>query len=395
MRSWISKLLLPTAAAGMLGFGLFHSFYSERVFAIPRSEPPLMPSRNPFGQTIAAYGLVEAKTENIAVGTTLPGVIRELMATPDRVGQLVRAGDPLFRVDDRHLQAQQSLYAAKLKVAEAELARLEALPRSEELPASEAKVRAAQANVGLWQDQAARSERLIAARVVTEEQNVERQLKLEVARQELARAQADDQLLRAGAWRQDREVARARVELARAELEQVNTELERSLVRAPVDGVLLRVNVRPGEYVGTSPGQALVLLGDSRQLHVRAEIDENDLPRFQPGAPAQAFIRGGDRQPLRLRFVRVEPFVQPKRWLTSDNTERVDTRVLQVIYAVENPPPHLFVGQTLDVFLELSATGLPAAPPASTSPPAAETPAAERPVTSGQTGTKHPSQTGT
>jgi multidrug resistance efflux pump len=256
-------------------------------------------------------------------------------------------------VDDRHLRAQRELQAASLRVAEAELARLAALPRTEELPPSAAKVKAAAANVRLWQDQAERSERLITARVVSEEQHVERKLKLEVAEQEFQRARAEDDLLQAGAWTRDIDVARAQVELAKAQLAQIETEIERSVVRAPVDGTLLQVNVRPGEYVGASAGQTLVLLGDSRELHVRVEIDENDIPRFQPGLNAKAFVRGDGASEVPLRFVRVEPYVQPKRWLTSDNTERVDTRVLQVIYAVQPCSATLYVGQTLDVYIEL------------------------------------------
>lgn len=353
MKRFISKYLLPIVALGMMGYGLFHSFHSEKVFAIPRTAPPQAPSRSPFSRTIAAYGLVEAKTENIAIGVTLPGVVWEVFATDDKTGTTVQAGDPLFRVDDRHLRAQRELQAASLRVAEAELARLSALPRLEELPPSAAKVKAAEANVRLWQDQAERSERLINARVVSEEQHVERKLKREVAEQELVRAQAEDELLRAGAWAQELDVARAQVELAKAQLAQIETEIERTVVRAPVDGTILQVNVRPGEYVGATAGQALVLLGDSRELHVRAEIDENDIPRFQTGLNAKGFVRGDGAIEVPLKFLRVEPFVQPKRWLTSDNTERVDTRVLQVVYAVQPCDATLYVGQTLDVYIEL------------------------------------------
>ena len=61
--------------------------------------------------------------------------------------------------------------------------------------------------------------------------------------------------------------------------------------------------------------------------------------------------RGDPRQEFALRFVRVEPFVIPKRSLTGDNTERVDTRVLQVIYEVEPGQGRLYVGQQLDVYV--------------------------------------------
>jgi hypothetical protein len=94
-----------------------------------------------------------------------------------------------------------------------------------------------------------------------------------------------------------------------------------------------------------------VVLGDLDQLHVRVDIDENDIHRFRPGVRATAKLRGDPRQEFALRFVRVEPYVIPKKALTGDNTERVDTRVLQVIYAIDTRGMPLYVGQQLDVFL--------------------------------------------
>src|SRR5207248_6315818 len=124
-------------------------------------------------------------------------------------------------------------------------------------------------------------------------------------------------------------------------------------VRAPIDATVLQVNLRPGEFVGTPPNQPLVVLGDIDQLHVRVDIDENDIHRFRPGGRALAALRGDPRQTFPLRFVRVEPFVIPKKALTGDNTERVDTRVLQVVYAIDAADAPLYVGQQLDVFLEV------------------------------------------
>ena len=127
---------------------------------------------------------------------------------------------------------------------------------------------------------------------------------------------------------------------------------DRGDVAAPVAGRVLQVNVRPGEYVGAAAGQALVVLGDSGGLHVRADIDEHDIPRFRQDVDARAFLRGPERREVRLRFVRVEPYVIPKRSLTGDNTERVDTRVLQVIYDVTDQDQPLFVGQQVDIFID-------------------------------------------
>ena len=115
---------------------------------------------------------------------------------------------------------------------------------------------------------------------------------------------------------------------------------------------MLQVNVRVGERVSAASAEALVVLGDVRTVHIRAEIDENDIPRFRKDAPAVAYVRGDAERKYRLRFERVEPMVVAKKALSGENTERQDTRVLQAIYAVEDSDAPLYVGQQLDVFIE-------------------------------------------
>src|SRR5262249_31337976 len=150
----------------------------------------------------------------------------------------------------------------------------------------------------------------------------------------------------------DLEVARAAVIEARAQIEQVTTEIERATVVAPVDGVVLQVNVRAGERVSDRDAKPLVVLGDISTYHVRVDVDERDIARFRRGTPAKAYPRGETAHQMTMRFVRVEPYVVPKKSLTGDNTERVDTRVLQVLYAIEQTDRPVYVGQQLDVFID-------------------------------------------
>ena len=350
MRRRRYQVFLPLLAAGLLGYAIYHVVHASQT--LPAAPPPAEPPRTPFGRAIAGTGIVEAQTENIAVGSALAGVVLEVYVPVEQVGKSVRAGAPLFRVDDRHLRAQLQYQQASQAAAEAQLAKLERQPRREELPPSEARVRAARASAALQEDLADRARRLGPSGAMSQEDVSQRLLSLEVARQQLAQAHADDRLLRAGAWEPDKAIARASVAVARAQVTQTRTEIERALVRAPVDGDVLQVNVRPGEYVGNQPGQALMLLGRAHQLHVRVDIDERDADRFRPGLPARAVSRGPSRREYPLRFVRVEPYIIPKRSLTGDNTERVDTRVLQLIYALNVNGRPVYVGQQLDVFID-------------------------------------------
>jgi multidrug resistance efflux pump len=159
-------------------------------------------------------------------------------------------------------------------------------------------------------------------------------------------------LLKAGAWQHDLAVAQSAVDQARAQVEQTRTELDRLTIRARRDARILQVDIHPGEFVTAFGTQSLIVLGNIRELHVRVDIDENDIPRFREGAAAVAMLKGHSDVRIPLQFVRVEPYVIPKRSLTGENVERVDTRVLQVIYAVQTSEQKLYVGQQLDVFIE-------------------------------------------
>src|SRR5262249_46328829 len=159
--------------------------------------------------SIAASGVVEARTENIAIGAALSGLVLEVHVPSHRAGTPVKAGQPPFRVDDRHLKAQPRSAEAQLASAKARLSKLEQQPPREELPPSLAKVKAATANAARLQDQYERTERLIRTGAVSREDFVARQKEYHAAVHEQAKAQAEYELLKAGAWEPDLEIAKA------------------------------------------------------------------------------------------------------------------------------------------------------------------------------------------
>src|SRR5713101_2240757 len=197
MKGKSGKYVLPILGAGMLLFSIYHVVRAQQTS--PKPLPPIEPPRTPFSRTVAGSGIVEAETENIAIGSALPGVVLEVFVPVDKVGQLVKAGDPLFLVDNRQLKAQLKYYEANLAAADANLAKLEAQPRAEELPPSEANVRVAQAALNLQLDTVERNRRLISNRAVSEEDYRQKELSAEMARRQVAQAQAQYALLRAGA----------------------------------------------------------------------------------------------------------------------------------------------------------------------------------------------------
>jgi VCBS repeat-containing protein len=346
------KFVLPLAAACMLVFAIIHVVRAQQV--PPKPPPPVDPPRSPFGKSVAGAGITEAVNENVNIGASIPGIVEEVYVPVEKVGQTVKEGQPLFLVDSRQLRAQLAFQEANLLSAKRQWEKLKNQPRPEELSVKKSALDVAEATLNLQRDLADRARKLAPTGAMSIEDVSQRLLAVEVAKQQLAQSKADYTLLQRGAWQYDLDIAQAAIDMAQAQVNQTKKDLERLLVTAPKDGVVLQVNVRKGEYVGTPPSQALVVLGDThKKIHVRVDIDEHDIPRFKKGAPAKASLRGAPHEKYPMTFQRVEPYVIPKKSLTGDNTERVDTRVLQVIYELDTTGRPIYVGQQLDVFIEV------------------------------------------
>lgn len=337
---------LPLLAALALGFALFST--QRLAKTAQAAEPVQTPPQAQYAAQVGAVGLVEASTENVAIGVPVPGLVTRVAVA---AGETVRKGDVLFQLDDRDLRAELALRQSNVEVARVRLAKLEAGTRPEEIPPAKARVAAAQAQL----DDAVTQLRLIEAvrdkRAVREEDRERRRRAVDSAQARLEEARTALQLLEAGTWKPDIDVARADLRQAEMQVQRVEADLGRLTVRAPMAGTILQCKVRAGEYAPAGVlAQPLMLMGATEQLHIRADIDEKDAARFRADRPASGAVRGNAQQRYALQFVRVEPYVVPKKSLTGDSTERVDTRVLQVIYALPKDAK-LYLGQQMDIFI--------------------------------------------
>lgn len=264
----------------------------------PILPPPVTPAVRPFSTAIAASGLVEARRENTHIGVPVAGLFT---AVHVQVWDRVTAGAPLLQLDDRDLRALLGTQQANVAVAEANLQRVRTpLARIEELHRSGAV--------------------------------------------------PDDDL---DARRNDVNVAESQLAAARAAVEQTKALIDRMTVRSPIDGTILQVNVRPGEFASLLPLEAPIIMGNIDEVQLRADVDEQIAPRVKPGMKAIGYLKGDTEHPIPMEFVRIEPFVIPKRSLTGASTERVDTRVLQVIYKFQNNPDRpVYVGQQMDLYIQ-------------------------------------------
>ncbi len=316
--------------------------------------PPSQPPAAAFAKQIGAVGLVEASTENIGISLPVSGLVTRVYV---KAGDSVRKGQPLFALDDRDIRAELGLRNTELDLARTKLSRLESAPRAEEIPPAEARVAEAQAQLEDTRTQLQLIESVKDKRAVREEDVQKRRRAVEGAQARVEQNQAALRLLKAGSWKPDIDVARAEVKQAEAQVARIQADINRLTVSAPIAGSILQVKIRTGEYAQSGVlSQSLILMGNVDVLNVRADIDEKDASRVRGGEKALASARGNAEKKYPLTFVRFEPYVVPKRNLTGDSTERVDTRVLQVIYALPKGS-EVYPGQQMDLSIESTKDG--------------------------------------
>ena len=343
----MKRFTVPAIAIASLIFAIIWTFASTPVHK--PTKPPSPPPQSSSENTVGAVGLVEPESENIAISCPVSGLVTAVYAY---AGDRIHAGQKLFSLDDRDLQADLHVKQAALDQARAKLKKLEEQPRSEDIPPAEAKVREAQANLADAEVQMKLIESVQDRRAVREEDVQRRRIAYQAAQARLNEAQSQLALLKAGAWAPDIAVARSEVAQAEAQVKQVTTNIERLTMTAPMDGVILQKKVRVGQFAQCSPtSEPLMMMGGGTHLNIRADVDESDAWRVRPNTAAVAYPRGDTREKIPLEFIRFEPFVVPKKSLTGDSTERVDTRVLQVIYRFKDPGVPFRVGQQMDVFI--------------------------------------------
>jgi multidrug efflux pump subunit AcrA (membrane-fusion protein) len=343
----IRKFILPLLALCGVLFAVYTVIAGQRQ--LPPAPPVAQPANAPYDNKVAGAGIVETASENIAISTPVSGLVTDVKVV---VGSDVKQGDELFRLDTRDLQAELAVRQAALASAQQKLAKLKAMPRAEDLPPAEAKVVEAQASLADARNQLKLWQSVGDTRAVSQDELDRKRFAEQVAEARLDQARTELASLKAGAWKPDLDIAAGDVAAADAQVRATQTEIDRRIVRAPITGRVLQVKVHPGEYAPTGVmAQPLILMGNVDKLVVRVDIDENDAWRIDPTAAAVAFVRGNRDLKTGLQFVRVEPYVVPKRSLTGESTERVDTRVLQVLYSFDRDALPVYVGQQMDVFI--------------------------------------------
>ncbi len=339
-----------------LALGIWVAATDKKDLPSPPPEQP--PAVNPFPNGLAALGFIEASSREVEVAAPDSGLVLAVLAEPN---QRVDEGAPLFSLDARPLLAERLAAEAALAATQAELERLLALPREEDLPPLQARVDEAVA----WANDAKRRLDVAieaqASEAANEEEIAQRRASYLAAQAALAAAEAELARLQAGAWEQELAVARARVTQHQAAIEAVQIRIDRMTVRAPITGTIIKRNIEKGEFVAPGSSRPPFILANLDQLHVRAQVDEEDTPLLREGAEAIAQVRGPIPAQVPLRMLRIEPLAQPKTQITGQSGELIDTRVVEVIFAVDMARipaeiARLFPGQAVDVFIRAAET---------------------------------------
>jgi HlyD family secretion protein len=348
------------------GVGLALAIISAWIFSQqPKAQPPLFhPAANPYAHGIYSNGIIEsdqAHGENINIYPEVAGPITGILVAE---GQQVHQGDALLTIDDSVQRATVEQLQAQADAALATLRELRAEPRRENLAISVAQVNNARATLKNAQDQFAKLQRSydVEPKSISNDALDNARNAQAIAATNLKVIERQYQLTKAGAWIYDIQNAEKTYAALQKSYQSSAALLAKYTLRAPADGLVLAVQSSVGSYVSaqgaydtyTEGYGPLLVMGHLQQhLQVRAYIDEiliHELPDAGK-IRAEMFIRGTTEH-LPLTFVRIQPYISPKIELSDQRQERVDLRVLPVIFRFENPKAlNLYPGQLVDVYV--------------------------------------------
>jgi HlyD family secretion protein len=330
-----------------------------------KAQPPVFkPVSSPYESAIYANGIIESDQssgENINIFPEVSGPITKVLA---HEGQQVSAAAPLFTIDDSVQRATTEQLRLQSEASLALLEELKAQPRKETLAIVVSQVGLAEANLKVAHDQYDKRRasydiepQSISKDVLDTAQDAVNQA---AAGLDVARRQAE--LTQAGAWSYDITNQAKQYEALQQAYQAANALLQKYSVKAPSKGVVLAVNAAVGSYVSSQgaydpyPQQfdPLVVMGAPQDhLAVRCFVDEILVSRLPSSLHirAEMSLRGSYTNKVSLEFVRVQPYVSPKIELSNQRQEKVDLRVLPVIFRFEKKDAPVYPGQLVDVFI--------------------------------------------
>jgi len=286
----------------------------------------------PVAGRVAGNGMVEPAQREVKVAGAVPGLITRVLV---KEGDPVEAGAPIVELESTAERAALAGAEADLVVAQSELSRVRKGLRDEDVDAAVADAEAARARAELSRSNLARIETLAKSGAATPEE-------LDRARQNAANDEATWRAIdarkraaRFGSRAEDVAVAVARVAAATARRDQAAAVVARLTVRAPITGEVLEQKFLAGEYYTPQGPEPLLVMGDTRVLRVRMDLEERDLEKVALGQAATISAEAFRGQTFKGKVVEIGRRMGRKNIRTDEPTERLDTKILEVVIQLD------------------------------------------------------------
>lgn len=296
--------------------------------------PDTTPPRAP--RVVArALGKIESASEEIGVASDITSRIVQILVEE---GDSVAEGQPLVQLDDTIERAGVAAAEAAVRVARARKAKLDAGARVEEIRRAEAVLAEAEARSTIARDRAGRARKLEESGAGSTDETDALRQEAEARSAQVLAAREDLAIMRNYARPEDLEAAAAELEMAERELAARQVALEKTILRSPIEGTVIRRHRRVGEAVSSFQVEPVVSVADLSRLRVRAEVDEIDIAKVREGQEAVATCDSFPEVTLRGRVIRLGKSMGRRTIRGSDPNEREDVRVREVLVELEGAP---------------------------------------------------------
>jgi HlyD family secretion protein len=349
---------------------------------------------------VAAPGLIEAESGLLKLGFEMPGKVRTIRVAE---GDAVRAGQILAELENADLSARVDSARADLRLAESQLktldveidadikhalkevdrckadvALLKAGPRPEEIARARADVSAADAEArrtaedaakfgdpaaiksGAWSVQQADTTKRLAEAAAAKLSGIKEVLRAlengsrreDIDKAEAVLASAEVTLIRGQTTRAPRiESAKAQVASAQAHLADAEATFDKTILRAPINGVIVWKYHFVGETVGALTLEPVLSLADISRLRVRADIDEVDFRNLKPGQAVTITSDAFPGKTIRGHLSSIGASAGQKKFSTGEAKEHMDVNVVEALVQIDEPTA-LKLGSRVTAFFE-------------------------------------------
>jgi HlyD family secretion protein len=332
-------------------------FSKARTSASSTPQPANAATSGPImSGLVAGPGRVEPVSEDIKLGSELSGKLKSVNVEE---GDAIRKGQVLAVLENDDYRADVTSAAAEVQTKQATLRKVLNGARHQERSEALSSVRAAQAVMDNAQSEMDRRQKLFEAGVISREELERYSREYNVAKAQHQEMVERYSLVDDHAREGDIAFAQADVKLAQARLEEAKAKYEKTFIKSPIDGTVLRKHHRNGESVSNSSTvpDPVLTIGDKNVLRVRVDVDETDVSKVRVGQKAYVIADAYGKHKFWGRVVQVGEQLGPKNVRTDEPTERVDRKILETLVELDKGAT-LPMGLRVDAYIEAGSQEL-------------------------------------